>query len=276
MTFMASFKHNLKLVLWSLGQFGFEPQKFVRAIPRVIPYLITLFKFTKNYKGRISFVPCLHDRYAEAGVTKSEYFWQDLFIARLINEANPKIHVDVGSRTDGFVAHVASFRTIEVFDVRPITTAIPGVSFRQADIMDSASMNALKSSIFSDGLGYCDSLSCLHVLEHIGLGRYGDRIAPLGYKTGFYSLSKLLRPGGFLYLSTPIGEERVEFNANWIFNPFRILELANAHGLLLNKLFTFNSSTGLIEVENSTLEQSMIKLSRQHYNLGIFIFQKPL
>lgn len=51
--------------------------------------------------------PCLHDRYEEAGTTESEYFWQDLLVARMIHDAEPQKHVDIGSRVDGFVAHVA-------------------------------------------------------------------------------------------------------------------------------------------------------------------------
>lgn len=71
----------------------------------------------------------MHDRFLEGGVIKSEYFWQVLLVSRWINEANPRKQVDIGSRVDGFVAHVASFREIEVLDVRPITTEIPGVKF---------------------------------------------------------------------------------------------------------------------------------------------------
>ena len=56
-------------------------------------------------------------------------------MARWIFEAQPQHHVDVGSRVDGFVAHVASFRDCEVFDVRPITTRIPGIGFKLADLM---------------------------------------------------------------------------------------------------------------------------------------------
>ena len=75
----------------------------------------------------MKFMPCLHDRYEEGGATKSEYFWQDLLVARAIHAAKPVKHVDIGSRVDGFVAHVASFREIEVFDVQPISTVVPGV-----------------------------------------------------------------------------------------------------------------------------------------------------
>ena len=72
----------------------------------------------------------------------------------------------MGSRIDGFVAHVAAFREIEVFDIRPLTHKIPGVVFRRVDILDLP--EALEN--------YCDSLSSLHALEHVGLGRYGDPI----------------------------------------------------------------------------------------------------
>ncbi|MSU56529.1 MAG: DUF268 domain-containing protein [Candidatus Taylorbacteria bacterium] len=92
--------------------------------------------------------------------------------------------------TDGFVAHVASFRDCEVFDVRPISTKIPGVVFRQADLMNPASLPT------TEGRGYCDSLLCLHAIEHFGLGRYGDPINPLGYQRGItkiVSISMLRR-----------------------------------------------------------------------------------
>lgn len=223
--------------------------------------------------GLVAFNPQLHDRYVEAGVTKSEYFWQDLIVARWIHAAKPKRHVDVGSRTDGFVAHVASFREIEVFDVRPITTEIPGVTFRQADLMDTAAMAAWQDGNAGEAR-YCDSLSCLHVLEHFGLGRYGDPIDPNGYKTGFANLASLLRPGGRFYLSTPIGQERVEFNANWVFDPATILGLAHSSGLRLERFCVFNPRTGLRDIETAEQREAIDKLAGEYYNLGIFTFIK--
>lgn len=111
-------------------------------------------------------------------------------VARAIHTAKPVKHVDIGSRVDGFVAHVASFREIEVFDVRPISTAVPGVLFRQADLMDSPSLPA-----DTEGGGYCDSLSCLHAIEHFGLGRYGDTVdfrvlySPQGVKNRLFRIN---------------------------------------------------------------------------------------
>lgn len=153
--------------------------------------------------------PCLWDRDAEAGVASGQYFHQDLYVAQRIFANAPARHVDVASRVDGFVAHVASFREIEVFDIRPISTTVPGIIFRQADLMDPAP-ELIEST---------DSLSCLHALEHFGLGRYGDRIDYYGYRTAWDNLYSMLAPGGALYISVPISStQRVEYDAHRIFS----------------------------------------------------------
>ncbi len=126
---------------WILSsQFGFDLRVFLRSLRGLPIYIKDWLKFRKSYRGTLNLMPCLHDRYEEGGTTKSEYFWQDLLVARWIFAAKPNRHVDIGSRVDGFVAHVASFRDIEVFDVRPISTPIPGVVFKQADLMCSDSL----------------------------------------------------------------------------------------------------------------------------------------
>lgn len=67
--------------------------------------------------GRLELVSCWHDWSEECGTVKDEYFWEDLIVARKIFKVNPEKHVDIGSRVDGFIAYVASFRELEVFDV---------------------------------------------------------------------------------------------------------------------------------------------------------------
>lgn len=153
--------------------------------------------------------PCLADRYLPAGSAHGQYFHQDLLVAQMVFRDSPSQHVDVGSRVDGFVAHVASFRDVQVLDVRPLESPAKNISFRQCDI--TALPDDLKHST--------DSLSCLHALEHFGLGRYGDTVDYYGYLKGWEGLKQLLRPGGTLYFSVPIGEpQRVEFNAHRIFS----------------------------------------------------------
>ena len=251
---------------WILSsQFGFDPQRLLRSLRGIPIYISDWWKFQRSYSGKLEFKPCLHDRYEEGGITKSEYFWQDLLVAQWVHKANPLKHVDVGSRVDGFVAHVASFREIEVFDVRPITSVIPGVVFYQADLMEAPDL-ALK-----ERGGYCDSMSCLHTIEHFGLGRYGDPIDVRGYEKGIASLASLIKPNGTLYLSTPIGIERVEFNANRVFNPQTIINVAELNALKLDSLAIIsNGSVHDIDVN----EESLRELSEEIYSLGIFTFKK--
>lgn len=119
--------------------------------------------------------PCYSDRTDDAGSLSLHYFFQDLFVAQRIFKNAPLRHVDIGSRIDGFVAHLASFRSVEVFDIRPLEVNIPNVTFKQLDIMNRTCIN--ENSI--------PPVSCLHALEHFGLGRYGDSINFNGFNISF-------------------------------------------------------------------------------------------
>jgi len=249
---------------WLLSaQFGLDMLKLWRSLRAVPRYLAALARFRAAYRGRLELVPCLHDWSEEGGAAaKDEYFWQDLLVARKVFAARPEKHVDVGSRVDGFVAHVASFREIEVFDVRPNSAQVPGVRFRQADFTQPLqSMD-----------GYCDSLSCLHALEHFGLGRYGDPIDPAGWKRGLANMARLLRPRGMLYLSLPIGMERVEFNAQAVHDARSVIRVAAQHTLELTALTVIRPNAAPEELRPDEAELS--RVAGERYVLGLFVFQK--
>ena len=256
----------IKIEWFLSSQLGLNLRIFFLALRGVPKFLYDLFLFRRTYEGRMGLMPCLHDWYEEAGVTKSEYFWQDLFVSQLVNLANPERHVDVGSRIDGFVAHIASFRDCEVFDVRPIDATIPRITFRQANVMDSESLPANLSA------GYCDSLSCLHAIEHFGLGRYGDPLSPKGYQFGIYNMVKLLRRNGVFYLSAPIGVERVEFNAHRVFDPREIVLVTINAGMSLQKLFVIDPTHGPEPVPIDA--DAIARLASHNYQLGLFVFKK--
>lgn len=253
----------LKKMYWMLSvQFGFDLRRTIRAFYGIPRYIRDWLRFRKGYDGRLNILPCLYDWYEEGGSTTGEYFLQDLHIARQIHLANPDRHVDVGSRIDGFVAHVASFREIEIFDIRPVNSCIQGIIFKRVDLMNpSEPMDE-----------YCDSLSCLHALEHFGLGRYGDPINPSGYVAGLGNMARALKPGGTYYLSVPVGLERVEFNAHRVFDPGKLVRLAATHGLLLARFAWIGHGGTLVQSENP--EKDMVELSRLGYSLGIFTFSK--
>lgn len=256
-------KDFLRKIYWLLSaQFGFDPRRLGRSLQGIPKYIADWLRFRKTYKGEIRFFPCLHDWHEEGGSTRGEYFWQDLHVARKIFAANPETHVDIGSRIDGFVAHVAAFRSIEVFDIRPITALIPGVVFTQADLMSPSEANK----------DYCDSLSCLHALEHFGLGRYGDPIDPEGHISGLSNMVRLLRSGGVFYLSVPIGQERVEFNAHRVLCPTSLSRLVSAMGFVLHEFSWMESGKPLLQSEN--IEHDLSRLDKCPYALGIFTFVK--
>ncbi len=138
------------------------------------------------------------------------YFFQDQLVARWIYESSPLRHVDVGSRLDGFIGNLSVFREVEVIDIRPQPTDVPNVRFHQLDLM---------AELPEPWISCTDSLSCLHTIEHFGLGRYGDPIDPDGHLKGLNQLKRMIKQGGMLYLSTPIGPQRVEFNAHRVTAP---------------------------------------------------------
>jgi len=266
---LSGFKKKLgKFLLFLSTQVGINLIVFFTFFYRMPSYLLDLFRFWWLTDDKVTLSPCLHDKFADAGVTKSEYFWQDLLVARLVYQQKPERHVDVGSRIDGFVSHIASFMNVEVFDVRPVSTIVPGISFRKADIMDSDLISRLSVGAES----YCRSLSCLHAIEHFGLGRYGDPISSAGYVRGISNLSRLLEENGILYLSTPIGRQRVEFNANWVFDPRIIIERAKENSLLLEKLVVINSESMPREMVPTNADLN--ELANDDYNLGLFVFIK--
>jgi SAM-dependent methyltransferase len=142
------------------------------------------------------------------------YFFQDQLVAGWIHDARPVRHVDVGSRLDGFVGSLSVFREVEVLDIRPQTKLVANVKFHQLDLM---------SQLPDEWSAATDSLSCLHTIEHFGLGRYGDPLDVNGHLKGLEQLKKIVKPGGVFYLSTQIGPERIEFNAHRVFAPETLL-----------------------------------------------------
>jgi len=158
---------------------------------------------------KMRLAPALQDYRASAGSSDGHYFWQDLICARWVYEKNPKNHLDVGSRIDGFIAHLLSFREVTLLDIRPSNLAIQGLSVAIGDAQTSLTS-------FKDKY---ESVSSLHSIEHFGLGRYGDNLDLDGHLKGLQNIADCVTLGGQLYVSFPIGEPTVEFNSQRIVSP---------------------------------------------------------
>ena len=243
-----------------LGWIEIRPRRTFTALAAFKHYLTDLNEFSSRTNWKVLKYPCLFDLNQEAG-SCGEYFFQDIYVAKRIIEQNPGRHIDVGSRVDGFIAHLACVRRVEVLDIRPMISTVNEIDFHQADI----------TGISADWFDAADCLSCLHALEHFGLNRYGDGIDPDGWQAGFQNLQRILKKGGVLWLSVPVGKQRVEFNAHRVFDPQTIYNFASGLGLTLQEFAYLDK--GKITV-SSDHENDFRHLASANYNLGIFKFTK--
>jgi SAM-dependent methyltransferase len=151
-------------------------------------------------------LPMLYDD-TRRTVFDAHYFYQGVWAFGHIERVRPQLHVDVGSMLL-YMGFVSVTTPVIFLDIRPALVRLPGF------FPVGASLLRLP---FADGS--VGSISCLHVVEHIGLGRYGDPLDAEGTARALDELARVLSPGGDLYLSLPIGAPRVCFNAHRIHEP---------------------------------------------------------
>lgn len=233
----------------------------ISSIRYIFLYIYSLFKFIK-LGGRVdTLLPIFVDFFDGAGTARGHYFHQDLYVADLIYKNNPESHFDIGSRIDGFVAHVASFRVINVIDVRPLPeTGHANINFRKLDLNSNFDRSELT-----------DSISCLHVIEHFGLGRYGDKIDPHGHLNGVANILDLLKNNGKFYISFPISNKnKIFFNAHRVFHPCDILGWSVVVSRLKLISFSYVNDEGDF-IRDHDLASSVPELK---YGCGIYVFEK--
>ena len=242
---------------------GFQPRVLLKSL-RLAP---TYLRNWRTYR-RTNDVPSLHVRLRDAfpiltdmgegaGTTGGHYFHQDLWAARKIFVDRPSEHLDIGSRMDGFIAHLLPFMPVTVVDIRPMTSNIAGLTFFQDDATELR--NIPDESI--------RSLSTLHAAEHFGLGRYTDPIDPKACFKLMASLQRVLSPTGRLYFSVPVGRERVEFNAHRVFAPQTILQHFSQLRLIS---FSYVGDDGCLYQDTTPLNMPKSEMA-----CGLFEFTKP-
>jgi SAM-dependent methyltransferase len=195
------------------------------------------------------------DRYSDAGALTFHYFHQDLWAARKLFDRGVKQHVDVGSRVDGFIAHVLPFCEVTYVDIRPFALEWPGFRFRAGSITELP---------FADDS--VASLSSLHVIEHIGLGRYGDPVDAEGSWKAAAELTRVLAPGGTLLIGVPTGHEHLCFDAHRVFAPETIRAMFASLELVE---FSFIDDRNNF-IRNASFEDA----ARAEYGCGLFELRK--
>lgn len=251
---------KMNFILDNIGINPIKAIKFIVGINFVIKDYIKLKKQKGNDKtfrfGK--FVPITSDKFDEAGIMRGQYFHQDLYVAKLIYRNNPTKHLDIGSRIDGFVAHIATFREIEIMDIRHQVSTVNNIKFKQADLMEMP----------TDMLDYTDSLSSLHAIEHFGLGRYGDPIDYIGYMKALDNIKHILKKGGKFYFSVPIGPQRIEFNAHRVFSVSYLLQIFQNDYDLIS--FAYINDEGNLIVNPEMATDAINSNFGCNYGCGIF------
>lgn len=203
-------------------------KNFISFPIRLITFFSDYFDYIKKCELKSmlnmeNIFPCVFDK-TETTPVEPVYFYQDCWAASKIFSLNPDKHVDIGSslKTIGIISQ---FVKTDMVDIRPIPVTLPGLKFIKGSILD---------------LPYKDnsiqSLSSLCVLEHIGLGRYGDKIDHEGTLKAVDELKRVLAEGGGLLISLPVDDrDKIYFNAHRAFTRESIMKMFDGLKLIEEK-----------------------------------------
>ena len=211
-------------------------------------------RFRLSYKDAI---PCLFDKTEQTQFDR-HYVYHTAWAARILKKIDPKHHVDISSSVY-FSSILSAFYPIDFYDYRPADIQLSNLKTCHADI------NKLP---FEDSS--VSSISCMHVIEHIGLGRYGDALDPDGDLKAFNELKRVVSDNGSLIIVIPMGEQPiVHFNAHRVYDYDQIIRIFHGFELMEFALIPEAWDNGglLIDADKKNLEN-------ETYACGCFWFTK--
>lgn len=198
--------------------------------------------------------PCPFDKTHMTGFDR-HYVYHTAWAARKVAEIKPVFHMDISSSLY-FSSIVSAFVPVKFYDYRPADLQLSGLSSEKADLLRLP---------FADNS--ITSLSCMHTVEHVGLGRYGDPIDPTGDLKAIKELKRVLAPGGALLFVVPIGKSTIQFNAHRIYSYAMIREYFSDFELKEFSLIPEKSGAMIV---NATEAQA----DKEAYGCGCFWFVK--
>ncbi len=207
-------------------------------------------RFQVSYKDAY---PCLSDK-LETTPFDQHYIYHPAWAARILAQTKPASHVDFSSILS-FASIISAFIPVKFYDYRPAQLQLDNW---QSDFADLTNLS------FVDG--EFNSVSCMHTVEHIGLGRYGDALDAKGDIKAINELQRVTIEGGDILFVTPVGRQRIEFNAHRIYGYDLVLEMFN--NCTLQEFSLVPDSGGLVRNANPAI------VAQQEYGCGCFWFKK--
>ena len=201
---------------------------------------------------------CLDDNTDTTGFD-THYEYHQAWAIRKVKQINPARHVDIASKLT-FNACLSAFLPVDFFDYRPALLKLDNLRCLHANLTQ-----------LHFETGSIQSLSCMHTVEHVGLGRYGDPIDPEGDIKAIKELKRVLAPGGNLLFVVPVGLPRLQYNAHRIYSYEMIIEYFSDLTLIEFSLISDNAlETGIITHAAAEL------VARQKCGCGCFWFRKDV
>jgi SAM-dependent methyltransferase len=210
-------------------------------------------RFSLTWEDRY---PCLEDRTATTSFDH-HYIYHTAWAARVLARLKPEFHVDISS-TLYFCGIVSAFLPVRFYDYRPADLRLGNLKTARGDLLNLPFDNRSLPSV-----------SCLHVVEHVGLGRYGDPLDPEGDLRSMAELQRVIAPGGHLIFAIPVGRPRIHFNAHRIYAYHQIIEAFSELRLCQFSLIADDPTEGMVENASAEL------VGLQSYGCGCFLFQRP-
>jgi SAM-dependent methyltransferase len=202
----------------------------------------------------------LYPIYGEATAATNfdrHYVYHTAWAARVLAITKPADHHDISSSLY-FAAIASAFCPIHFYDFRPPELSLSSLVTNAGDVNHLPFEN---ESIVS--------LSCMHVIEHIGLGRYGDAIDYDGDLKAIDELRRVVKKNGDLLFVVPVGKPRIQFNAHRIYSYEQIIEYFPDFSLQEFALIPDSPETGGL-MPNPPPEL----VSQQTYACGCFWLRK--
>jgi SAM-dependent methyltransferase len=186
------------------------------------------------------------------------YVFHTAWACRVLAKSRPALHIDISSSLY-FVSNASAFVPMQFYDYRPAKLGLDGLECGQTDLTQ---------------LGFADSsvvsMSCMHVIEHVGLARYGDPLDYDGDLKAVSEISRVIASGGQLLFVVPIGgESRIQFNAHRIYTYTQVLGMFPGFDLVEFSLIP-DDGNRLGLVRHATEEMS----NQQRYGCGCFWLRK--